>query len=81
MGLLTHLGRPANEVVYEEFEYNSKKYIVGNVVSKGETYKFIIDGEDYEELYEIYPYLDAKNREDEIKNLTDSYTAIIALSN
>jgi hypothetical protein len=61
MGLLNHLGRPANEVVYEEFEYNSRKYIVGNVVSKGETYKFIIDGEDYEEVSKYSWHITSNN--------------------
>lgn len=50
MGLLSEHGRPAREVVYEELCFMGKDYIIGNVTSCGNHYKFVIDKEDYDKV-------------------------------
>ena len=50
MGLLSEHGRPAREVVYEELCFMGKDYIIGNITSCGNHYKFVIDKEDYDKV-------------------------------
>jgi len=48
MGLLSIIGRPSSEIIYEEVSYNQKIYVVGHIIKNGEEHKFIIDTGDYE---------------------------------
>jgi hypothetical protein len=51
MGLLDcGKGRPPNGVIYKDISYKGKEYVVGYISSKGETVKFIVDKDNYEEV-------------------------------
>jgi hypothetical protein len=43
-------GRPSNDIVYKEINYNTKDYIVGKIVVKDSYKYFIIDKEDYSKI-------------------------------
>jgi hypothetical protein len=43
-------GRPSNDIVYKEINYNNKDYIVGKVIVKDSYKCFVIDKEDYSKI-------------------------------
>ena len=61
MGLLSIHGRPAREVVYEEVCFMGKDYIIGNITSCGNHYKFIIDKEDYDKVSKYSWHITSNN--------------------
>jgi hypothetical protein len=46
MGLLSKLGRPSGDIIYNSVSLNGKEYIVGYLDCKGVEHNFIIDKED-----------------------------------
>lgn len=48
MGLLSHVGRPAGDILYYDVTFNNKEYVIAHIISKGNECKFIFDKEDYD---------------------------------
>jgi hypothetical protein len=47
MGLLSNIGRPSNDIMYEEVLFNNKQYIIGNIECKEKSCKFLIDKDEF----------------------------------
>jgi hypothetical protein len=61
MGLLSHLGRPANSIEYRFVAYNSKEYCIGTIEYNGVNVSFLIDKEDYETVSQYSWHVSANN--------------------
>jgi hypothetical protein len=48
MGLLSHIGRPAEDIVYYDVVFNNKEYIIGHIKCNSDEKKFIFDKEHYD---------------------------------
>ena len=48
--LKNKVGRPVNQIVYTNVEYNSKKYTVGKVINNDTFVHFVIDEDDYPKI-------------------------------